>query len=177
MNVGVVLLSAVFRARALNSEVKVIHDRLDVLNRVALEDDDDFLDDLDLADVFSDGSIKVVDISLAEIVVRSECLIKSCELIFPAGDALHERLDFVSEADDLAVEAEDFVVAVNDTVVEFAHQVRVVLDSLLLGSGFRGESVLLVSQEIVDDVDEVLNESLISLNGDVLGHLHENGVE
>lgn len=47
MNVGVVLFLQSF---TLNSEVEVIHDRLDVLNRVALEDNDDFLDNLDLAD-------------------------------------------------------------------------------------------------------------------------------
>lgn len=107
--------------------------------------------------LFINGNIEVVDISLAEIVMRTEGLIKSFELIFPAGDALHERIDFVAETDDFAVETEDLVVAVSDTVVEFAHQVIVVLDSLLLGCRFRSESVLFVSREIIEDVDEVLN--------------------
>jgi hypothetical protein len=151
-----------------------IDDSSDVLDGVAFEDGNNLLDDFDFGGQFFDFFLEVVDFGFAESVVRSEGVVQDRELTLPLFKVVDEGIDFVSESDDFRFESEDLVGSVGDLVVQRFNTGVVFSLSVGFSGGFRGKAVSFGSEQVIDNFQNGTNEFLVGLDGDFLGHLHED---
>jgi len=156
------------------SVFEFIDDSSDVLDGVAFEDGNNLLDDFDFGGQIGDFFLEVADFRLAESVVRSEGVVQGRELALPLFEAVDEGFDFVSESHDFGFESEDLVGGTSDLVVKRFDTGVVFSLSVGFGRGFSGKAVSFGSEQVIDNFQNGSNEFLVGLDGDFLGHLHED---